>query len=90
MATYKVTMLRHGESAWNADNKFCGWHDADLVESGVQEAKKAAQVCYSYMCVSVVKLGWGDPGDLRSPTSDLRSPPLTTDPHLWSFMFFLS
>jgi len=45
MATYKVTMLRHGESAWNADNKFCGWYDADLVESGVQEAKKAAQVC---------------------------------------------
>jgi len=38
-------MLRHGESAWNADNKFCGWYDADLVESGVQEAKKAAQVC---------------------------------------------
>jgi len=45
MATYKVTMLRHGESAWNAENKFCGWHDADLAESGIQEAKKAAQVC---------------------------------------------
>jgi len=45
MATYKITMLRHGESAWNADNKFCGWYDADLAESGVQEAKRAAQVC---------------------------------------------
>jgi len=32
---------------------------------------------------SVVKLGGGTTGDLRSPTSDLRSPPLTTDPHLW-------
>jgi len=47
MATYKVTLLRHGESAWNAEpvNKFCGWYDADLAESGFAEAKKAAQVC---------------------------------------------
>ena len=45
MATYKVTMVRHGESAWNAENRFCGWFDADLADSGVEEAKKAAKVC---------------------------------------------
>ena len=45
MATYKVTMVRHGESAWNAENRFCGWFDADLAESGVQEGHKAAEVC---------------------------------------------
>jgi len=45
MATYTVTMLRHGESAWNAENRFCGWYDADLADVGVGEAKKAAQVC---------------------------------------------
>jgi len=44
MATYKVVMVRHGESAWNAENRFCGWFDADLADSGVAEAKKAAQV----------------------------------------------
>jgi len=45
MATYKVTMVRHGESAWNAENRFCGWFDADLAASGEEEAKKAAKVC---------------------------------------------
>jgi 2,3-bisphosphoglycerate-dependent phosphoglycerate mutase len=45
MAVYKVVMVRHGESAWNAENRFCGWHDADLAESGVEEAKRAGQVC---------------------------------------------
>jgi len=44
MAAFTLTMLRHGESAWNADNKFCGWYDADLAESGFDEAKNAAQV----------------------------------------------
>lgn len=43
MATYKIVMVRHGESAWNAENRFCGWYDADLADSGVAEAKKAAE-----------------------------------------------
>ena len=44
MSTYKIVMVRHGESAWNAENRFCGWFDADLADSGVAEAKKAAEV----------------------------------------------
>lgn len=35
---YKIVMIRHGESTWNKENKFCGWFDADLSEKGVQEA----------------------------------------------------
>merc|ERR1719461_2660363 len=31
-------MIRHGESTWNQENKFCGWYDANLSETGVQEA----------------------------------------------------
>lgn len=31
-------MVRHGESEWNLENKFCGWYDANLSEKGVQEA----------------------------------------------------
>ena len=46
MATYKVVMIRHGESTWNKENKFCGWHDADLSELGVKEAKNGGKVCY--------------------------------------------
>ena len=44
MAKYTVVMIRHGESAWNQENKFCGWYDADLSDLGIQEAKKAGQV----------------------------------------------
>merc|ERR1711881_680727 len=39
MTTYKVVMVRHGESEWNKANKFCGWFDADLSEKGIKEAE---------------------------------------------------
>jgi 2,3-bisphosphoglycerate-dependent phosphoglycerate mutase len=42
-ATYKLVLLRHGESAWNKENRFTGWIDVDLSESGVAEARRAAQ-----------------------------------------------
>ena len=38
---YKLVLLRHGESAWNKENKFTGWVDVDLSEKGVAEANKA-------------------------------------------------
>lgn len=39
----KVVLLRHGESAWNKENRFTGWTDVDLSEKGVAEAEKAGQ-----------------------------------------------
>lgn len=36
--TYKIVMIRHGESLWNKENRFCGWFDAGLSEKGVSEA----------------------------------------------------
>jgi 2,3-bisphosphoglycerate-dependent phosphoglycerate mutase len=44
MKTFKVVLLRHGESTWNKENKFTGWTDVDLSEKGVAEAKQAGQV----------------------------------------------
>jgi 2,3-bisphosphoglycerate-dependent phosphoglycerate mutase len=41
---YKVVLLRHGESAWNKENRFTGWTDVDLSEKGIQEATEAGQV----------------------------------------------
>ena len=38
MTTYKIVMIRHGESEWNKENKFCGWFDANLSPKGVEEA----------------------------------------------------
>eukprot|EP00095_Tigriopus_kingsejongensis_P011885 maker-scaffold410_size180147-snap-gene-0.35 protein:Tk11885 transcript:maker-scaffold410_size180147-snap-gene-0.35-mRNA-1 annotation:"phosphoglycerate mutase 2" len=37
--TYKIVMIRHGESEWNKENRFCGWFDAGLSAKGVEEAK---------------------------------------------------
>ena len=37
-------MLRHGESEYNSENRFCGWHDADLSDLGIAEAKNAGKV----------------------------------------------
>ena len=41
---YKVVLLRHGESAWNKENRFTGWTDVDLSEKGLEEAKEAGSV----------------------------------------------
>tara|TARA_Y100000741_G_scaffold273344_1_gene213443 strand:- start:2066 stop:2821 length:756 start_codon:yes stop_codon:yes gene_type:complete len=41
MKTYKLILLRHGESKWNLENRFTGWTDVDLTENGEKEAKRA-------------------------------------------------
>lgn len=40
MAAYKLVLIRHGESEWNQENRFCGWFDADLSETGTKEAQR--------------------------------------------------
>ena len=39
--TFQLVCVRHGESAWNKDNRFCGWVDVSLSENGIQEAHQA-------------------------------------------------
>lgn len=39
--TTKLVLLRHGESAWNQENRFTGWTDVGLTEKGVVEAQRA-------------------------------------------------
>ncbi len=36
--TYKLVLIRHGESVWNKANLFTGWTDVDLSEKGIEEA----------------------------------------------------
>jgi 2,3-bisphosphoglycerate-dependent phosphoglycerate mutase len=40
----KVTLLRHGESTWNLENRFTGWTDVDLTENGIREAHQAGRL----------------------------------------------
>ena len=42
--TYKLVLVRHGESEWNAQNLFTGWVDVPLSEKGRAEAKRAGQL----------------------------------------------
>jgi len=42
--TYKLVLLRHGESQWNAMNLFTGWVDVPLSEKGVDEAKRGGRL----------------------------------------------
>ncbi|WP_295701635.1 phosphoglyceromutase [Lapillicoccus sp.] len=36
--TFTLVLLRHGESVWNAENRFTGWTDVDLSDKGRTEA----------------------------------------------------
>jgi 2,3-bisphosphoglycerate-dependent phosphoglycerate mutase len=36
---HKLVLLRHGESAWNLENRFTGWTDVDLTDKGRDEAR---------------------------------------------------
>ena len=38
-----LILIRHGQSVWNAENRFTGWTDVDLSEKGVLEAKEAGE-----------------------------------------------
>ncbi|HBB24699.1 MAG TPA: 2,3-bisphosphoglycerate-dependent phosphoglycerate mutase, partial [Bacteroidetes bacterium] len=37
----RLTLLRHGESQWNLENRFTGWVDVDLSAKGEAEARRA-------------------------------------------------
>lgn len=39
----RLVLLRHGESAWNKENRFTGWVDVGLSEQGIKEAKEAGR-----------------------------------------------
>ena len=40
----KLILTRHGQSIWNAENRFTGWVDVDLSEEGILEAKKSGML----------------------------------------------
>ncbi len=39
----KLILVRHGQSIWNVQNLFTGWHDVDLSDLGRQEAAQAGR-----------------------------------------------
>ncbi|KAK1167251.1 bisphosphoglycerate mutase-like [Acipenser oxyrinchus oxyrinchus] len=44
MAKCKLVLLRHGEGAWNKENRFCSWVDQKLSCAGVKEAQDCGKL----------------------------------------------
>lgn len=40
----KLVLIRHGESIWNKENRFTGWTDVDLSETGIAEAHECGRL----------------------------------------------
>ncbi|MGI4730787.1 MAG: 2,3-diphosphoglycerate-dependent phosphoglycerate mutase [Janthinobacterium lividum] len=39
-----LILIRHGQSAWNLENRFTGWWDVDLTDQGREEARVAGEL----------------------------------------------
>ena len=39
-----LVLIRHGQSAWNLENRFTGWWDVDLTPKGEAEARAAGEL----------------------------------------------
>ena len=58
----KLILIRHGQSLWNAENKFTGWADSVLSSKGKIEAKQAGiflknkkiEVCFTSMLTRAI------------------------------------
>src|SRR5690554_4442171 len=42
--TYKLILLRHGQSTWNKSNQFTGWMDVQLTDLGREEGSRAGEL----------------------------------------------
>ncbi|MCY7316609.1 MAG: 2,3-diphosphoglycerate-dependent phosphoglycerate mutase [Rubrivivax sp.] len=41
---HKLVLIRHGESTWNLENRFTGWTDVPLTDTGVTQARQAGRL----------------------------------------------
>ena len=41
---HKLVLIRHGESTWNLENRFTGWTDVPLTDTGVAQARQSGQL----------------------------------------------
>ncbi|MBM3461452.1 MAG: 2,3-diphosphoglycerate-dependent phosphoglycerate mutase [Armatimonadetes bacterium] len=65
---FKLVLLRHGQSTWNLENRFTGWTDVDLTETGIREAEKSGDLmreagftfdaCYTSLLKRAIRTQW--------------------------------
>jgi len=64
----KLILVRHGQSTWNLENLFTGWHDVDLSDLGREEATRAgfelqnekleAQIAFTSVLKRAIRTLW--------------------------------
>jgi 2,3-bisphosphoglycerate-dependent phosphoglycerate mutase len=64
----KLILVRHGQSVWNVENLFTGWHDVDLSDQGRLEARSAGveirkaglapDVCFTSVLKRAIRTLW--------------------------------
>lgn len=64
----KLVLIRHGQSAWNLENRFTGWVDVDITEAGREEAARAGRalarhgydfdICYTSVLKRAIRTLW--------------------------------
>mmetsp|Transcript_3197 Transcript_3197/g.2751 ORF Transcript_3197/g.2751 Transcript_3197/m.2751 type:complete len:269 (+) Transcript_3197:73-879(+) len=42
-APYRAVFVRHGESVWNKEDRYCGWANVNLTERGMEDAADAGR-----------------------------------------------
>ncbi|XP_068177546.1 phosphoglycerate mutase 1-like [Antennarius striatus] len=65
---HRLVLIRHGESLWNRENRFSGWFDVDLSETGEEEARRGGRalkdagyefdVCYTSVLTRAIRTLW--------------------------------
>src|SRR5262252_3713563 len=64
----KLILVRHGQSVWNVENLFTGWHDVDLSDQGRLEARSAGveirkaglvpDICFTSVLKRAIRTLW--------------------------------
>ena len=75
-------VARHGETAWNAENKICGRTDLPLTERGIQQAKLLAEKMADIPIDRIIASPMIRAQQTAAAVSEVKGIPVETDPRL--------
>ena len=81
-----MVLLRHGQSLWNAENRFTGWVDVDLSPKGIIEAEAAgdtlADICFDVVHTSALMRAQRTAAIVMERNRASNNPPVHRDERL--------
>ena len=78
----KIYVARHGETAWNAENKICGRTDLPLTERGIRQAKLLAERLADVHIDRIIASPMIRAQQTAAAVSEVTGIPVQTDPRL--------